>query len=132
MAARRKPPASPAPPNDVFFCFKVGPVPTGEAPLELYVGMHDGHIAPMVSGVTGSVAMKQLAEHGAGSVRRCEQRLLRAGKRYGFEASLPPPWAQEVRCGMTVCLALGPHMTPDCMLPAYQLAAAARKFFEAG
>ena len=37
--------------TDVFYCFKLGPIPTDEAPVDMYAGMREGWIAPMVSGV---------------------------------------------------------------------------------
>jgi hypothetical protein len=128
LAVKRKIPEAHPPPAGAFYAFKIASLPTGAGPLDLYVGMRDGWIAPMVSDVTDGEAMRQLAKHGAGHELRCEKRLAKAGKRHGFEPAEAPDWVSTVRSGLVVCMALGPSMGPDCMLPAGELAKASSKF----
>ncbi len=119
------------PSKGVFYAFKIGPVPTDEEPFDLYVGMREGWMAPPVSGVTASQAMRELAKHGEGHELRCERRLAKAGKRHGFEPAAAPEWAATVRCGLSVCMALGSSLGSDCMLPAGELARASATFLAA-
>lgn len=130
MAVKRKIPEAQPSPAGVFYAFKIGSLPTGAGPLDLYVGMRDGWMAPPVSNVTAAQAMRQLAEYGEGYELQCEPRLAKAGKRHGFEPADAPEWAATVRCGLSLCMALGPSMGPDCMLPAAELAKASAKFLK--
>jgi hypothetical protein len=91
--------------------------------------MREGWVAPMVSGVSEGEALRQLAERGDGCVLQCEPQLEKAGKKHGFKVAPAPEWAVAFRCGITICMALGPSIQPDAMLPAYELAKASRKFF---
>ena len=116
--------------TEVFYAFKLGPVPAGAGSFDLYIGLRDGWIAPMVSGVSEGEALRQLAEHGKGCALQCEPQLAKAGKHHGFNSAPAPEWAIAFRCGITICMALGPSIQPDAMLPAYELAKASRKFFE--
>lgn len=128
---RRTQPRQRADSASVFYAFKIGPISTGAGPLDVYVGMRDGCIAPLISGVSAAEAMRQLAKHGTDCALRCEQRLAQSGKKHGFEVADAPDWAAKVRCGLTVCMALGPGMGPDCMLPAAELVTASAKFLAA-
>lgn len=130
VATKRKPRPKHPVSAGLFYVFKVGPVPTGSGPLDLYVGMRDGWMAPPVSGVTAAQAMQRLAEHAEGCQLRCERRLAKAGKRHGFEPAHAPEWAATVRCGLSVCMALGSLMGPDGMLPAAELAKASARFLK--
>ncbi len=130
MAVKRKIPEAQPSCADVFYAFKIGSLPTGAGPLDLYVGMRDGWMAPPVSNVTAAQAMRQLAEYGEGYELQCEPRLAKAGKRCGFEPAEAPEWAATVRCGLSLCMAPGPSMGPDCMLPAAELAKASAKFLK--
>lgn len=130
MTASRSP--KDAPPScgvDVFYVFKLGSVPTDVGSFDLYIGMRDGWIAPMVSSVTESEALRQLAQQGRGCDLQCEPQLTRAGRKHGFTAAAAPDWAIAVRCGITICMALGPSMKPDAMRPAYELAKSSKHFF---
>jgi hypothetical protein len=85
----------------------------------------------MASEATEAEAMRQLAHHGAGYELLCEGRLARSGKPFGFAPAEAPEWASAVQCGLSVCMALGPSMGPDCMLPAGELVKASAKFLKA-
>lgn len=130
MAAKRRLSGGrPSSTTDVFYAFKLAPVPTDVGSFDLYVGMRDGWIAPMVSSVTESEALRQLAQQGGGCDLQCEPQLKRAGKKHGFTAAAAPDWAMAARCGITICMALGPSMKPDAMRPAYELVKASKDFF---
>ena len=84
----------------------------------------------MVSDVTENEALRQLAMQGAGHDLQCEPQLAKLGARHGFSSARAPEWAAAVRCGLTICLALGPSMKPACMLPAFELAKASATFLK--
>lgn len=93
--------------QEPLYAFKLGPIPTGEGPITVYVGLTPERTYPPLFTTRAPSAMAALAAHGAGRPLVCEPALARAGKAFGFEPGPPPSWAVEGRAVLAFGLALG-------------------------
>lgn len=95
----------------MLYAIKLGPLETGEGPVNAYVGIRDdGSLVRPVMGRRDKEALRALAaESDAGEQLLCESRLSRAGSTLGFEAAPMPEWVPLPRAALAVACSLWVH-----------------------
>jgi hypothetical protein len=93
--------------GEPLYAFKLGPIPTGDGPFTVFLGLAPDHAFPPIFTTRAADAMGALAAHGAGRPLVCEPALARAGKAFGFQPGAPPEWAVVGRAVLSFGLSLG-------------------------
>jgi hypothetical protein len=117
----------------MIYAIKLGPIETGEGPVNAYVGIRDdGYLVRPVMGRRDNDALRQLAaESDPGEKLLCEGKLARAGSTLGFESAPMPAWVPLPRASLAIALALGPLMVPGDPSALHMLCHGATEFLRA-
>jgi hypothetical protein len=93
----------------VLYALKLGPIETGEGPVNAYLGFDDvGSLRPPILGRSDAAALRELAAGAPrGTPLRCEPVLAEAGQRLGFQPAPVPETLIPIRAALAVGFALG-------------------------
>ena len=93
----------------MLYALKLGPIETGEGDCFAYLGLTEEMAMPPEMAKRDVDGLRRLLKQGKGHELRCEPRLAKAGKKFGFSSSPMPDWVREGRGFLSYGISLGPY-----------------------